>query len=820
MRNRSLVAAAICGAIFMTGCGGGGGGGSTAATNDPTSSLSGTVAAGAPLVGYIAIKDVNGDTATATINADGSYTIDVSALTPPMLLLASGVSGGQAYTIISAATTDDLNGTVNITPLTDVIVGNVAGMDGIQFFNTPDFTKLTTANLDGAATDLKTRLQPLLDAAGISDIDLLNTSFSADHSGLDGLLDVLDIVVNPDTDAVTITYALNPAVTISDDLSSNTDTGTINLSGSDIGASIDAVAQIGLMMESFSAQFNAGIPAPAALDPYFDASFLYEGIDKTSAIGFFTNSDPVTQEDGAQFRASLKGFSIVALDTASTPQTATIKFGSAEHMYLINNGSGWAFKGNGYSWESSVDTETHRSQNTGAITTELNFSLWDNAGSELQFGDYAVITGPGLPTAGVVMVQYAFNNFNNAAGTDAMIYGYHVDDATIAGISDGSEYTIKRYRDVSGDTNVYHNSVSPVNVADASSLTGNGEDTLVDSHTRILLKRPLLSSETTQFATISAPTEATLAGFSDGSLAVSWTLPAGSRAQDVTLDRHLADGSYERAVENNVTDSALSTTLIVPPPGTTINEQSVIVFTKDSFGRTAATFVSSASGVPVPTPTFSPVGSWDAGALGFDNHILTFFPNGYYFEWCNQFSGCSADSYELGTYSITATGIRADSHIVEGEGGLDPVGYDIPVAVTGTDATTGADTILVDGAFAFTRMSDPANPIVGAWLMGTSGFDPASSSLLIFYANGTYFQWSHPSSGASGCGGDTTTLAEIGTYTFSGSQLTITSHIQNGIGGFDDDANPCAIPVAPLNATVSGDTLSFPDWSLSFSRVK
>ena len=98
---------------------------------------------------------------------------------------------------------------MNVTPLTDLVVANVAGSDSAAFFNDPDFSLITAAAISDAEALLQQRLQPLLDAASLpGDIDLLHTPFSADRSGMDGVLDLISVSVDPDTDTATISYAL------------------------------------------------------------------------------------------------------------------------------------------------------------------------------------------------------------------------------------------------------------------------------------------------------------------------------------------------------------------------------------------------------------------------------------------------------------------------------------------------------------------------------------------------------------------------------------------------------------------------------------
>ncbi|MDH5516437.1 MAG: hypothetical protein OEY36_01285 [Gammaproteobacteria bacterium] len=232
-------------------------------------------------------------------------------------------------------------------------------------------------------------------------------------------------------------------------------------------------------------------------------------------------------------------------------------------------------------------------------------------------------------------------------------------------------------------------------------------------------------------------------------------------------------------------------------------------------------------------------GALDTGTADFDDHILVFFPNNTYFQWCNTTDGnCSSDSYEIGTYTQSDATYTINSHITEGDGGFDPVGLQFDVSSTAVDTTTGAHSLTAipsdpTGAIDFVQVIDAGSQIVGAWLIDDANntplaYDPASSQLLVFYSDGTYFQWSHPSSGTTGCNDASTPLAEIGTYSVSYSdagdgtingQLTINSHIQNGVGGFDNDTDPCQIPATAINFNIDGHSLSFTDWGFSMTRV-
>ncbi|TXJ05798.1 MAG: hypothetical protein E6Q26_00215, partial [Acinetobacter sp.] len=75
--------------------------------------ISGTAAAGAPIVGKVTVKDAKGVQKTVDIEADGKYTVDVSGMTAPFVFHAYGKVGGRDVNLVSAATSDSINKTIN-----------------------------------------------------------------------------------------------------------------------------------------------------------------------------------------------------------------------------------------------------------------------------------------------------------------------------------------------------------------------------------------------------------------------------------------------------------------------------------------------------------------------------------------------------------------------------------------------------------------------------------------------------------------------------------------------------------------------------------
>jgi uncharacterized phage protein gp47/JayE len=125
--------------------------------------------AGAPIAGMVSVKDSLGAVRTAAIAADGTYSLDVSGMTAPFMLRAEGTVGGRSYVLHSAAVAADVGGRVNVTPLTDLIVANVAGQIASDLCNDPtQFSGLTPEALTQAETNLRTRLVPVLTELGLN----------------------------------------------------------------------------------------------------------------------------------------------------------------------------------------------------------------------------------------------------------------------------------------------------------------------------------------------------------------------------------------------------------------------------------------------------------------------------------------------------------------------------------------------------------------------------------------------------------------------------------------------------------------------------
>jgi len=191
---------ALGGAAFLAIAGCGGSGGSAAADSGSGSggSISGTAATGAPFAGAtISIMDKSGNVVgTGASGVDGRYAVTLNAgAAGPFVLQA--VRDDQ--TLVSVAS--DANGTINITPITNLIASRLAPSgDPAKLVGAlqADPGLLSGSKIAAKTDEVVALLQPVLDAVSAT-ANPLTGSFTADGSGMDRALDSLSIKITPES---------------------------------------------------------------------------------------------------------------------------------------------------------------------------------------------------------------------------------------------------------------------------------------------------------------------------------------------------------------------------------------------------------------------------------------------------------------------------------------------------------------------------------------------------------------------------------------------------------------------------------------------
>lgn len=265
-----LIIGAIIGAASITACSS-----SSSPAAAPTT-LSGTAAAGAPIIGTVTVKGSLGNTKSALIEANGNYDVDVTGLTAPYRLRAQGTVGGRTYKLHSYAQEADVGGNVNITPFTDLIVANAASQIAESYFNSLLIpVEITQDELDTQEDALQAKLQDVFTALGVdSAINLLNSTFSADHTGLDAALDVVNIEFSTGSNIATITNLIENTTT-TDDFTDQGDAGTLPVNDPNVlTAAVSDTQQIVALFDEFTAAFANSIPSATSIENIFTVDFL------------------------------------------------------------------------------------------------------------------------------------------------------------------------------------------------------------------------------------------------------------------------------------------------------------------------------------------------------------------------------------------------------------------------------------------------------------------------------------------------------------------------------------------------------------------
>lgn len=308
-----LIIGSIVGTLIAA-CGGGGSSTPAASGNNTggtSTSVSGVAASGAPIVGQVVAIDANGKTFAATTSASGAYTVNVAGGTAPFILTVVGMSGGKAVTLNSVATA--VGQTVNITPLTDLIVSTAAGQPGgaalanlcasnvaaDQVKCKAALTAATTGTNLSAAVAAVTKMIAPLNTAGI---DPLNGAFTANGTGMDGVLDAIlvtpaagqgamatvTLIAVPTQQLGTVTMpaaagGVATPVTVVPPTSAITATTT----------AATALSEIQVCLASLSALYPTNMTTPptvAQVTPFIDPTFMAGGAGSTQNQTWFINN--------------------------------------------------------------------------------------------------------------------------------------------------------------------------------------------------------------------------------------------------------------------------------------------------------------------------------------------------------------------------------------------------------------------------------------------------------------------------------------------------------------------------------------------------
>lgn len=525
---------ALLGAVGATLAGCSSGGSDPAPGGGTSHTLSGTAAAGAPIVGIVNVKGANGATASAPIDANGHFSLDVSALTASYILYAEGRVNGTTVRIYSAAVAE---GQINITPFTDLIVANTMRTTLQSAYDNWVTTHAGDADITTAKENLKAAILPVLTATNAQSIDLMTGAFNADNTGLDAALDVLGItyvgttatIVNKitgstTTDNITISGPITPLPA-----SDNTDTltGLTDLEGINI--------LWGKVITLFSGATKPTLSqAETAIGPYIATDAFHDGQNRDQYLSDFVSDGP---DSTCSKIAAVIDHPMTTSELSSTSYLkgywVTVNYkcgpdvGSMVDSMVYNSSSAkWQEYGNREWLGFDLQAEAHKSiPPTGPATMRTGFSFWldDNYNYAYNQGvNSAIVTGPGLPVGGVVMdhkfPQTWFSVTSQTNGSGGSHY-YIADDSALGSIPDNAVYTVKLYAE--------------------SAATVTTANTSLRTITDYSPKRPYLNSELSAalWPTLTSPTSHSITAANiPGILNISWTNPAGAAINHADLN--------------------------------------------------------------------------------------------------------------------------------------------------------------------------------------------------------------------------------------------------------------------------------------------
>jgi hypothetical protein len=138
----------------------------------------------------VTIKDSLGAQKTASTATDGTYTIDVSSLSAPFVLTASGNIAGNAVTLVSVedVVTASVTNTINVTPWTSAIAAALSSTGKATDLDAMANKQSILSSLTAVDNYTKTLLAPTLVEAGYAATQgPIATAFSADGTGYDSI---------------------------------------------------------------------------------------------------------------------------------------------------------------------------------------------------------------------------------------------------------------------------------------------------------------------------------------------------------------------------------------------------------------------------------------------------------------------------------------------------------------------------------------------------------------------------------------------------------------------------------------------------------
>jgi hypothetical protein len=204
----AAAAVAVSTAFVLAACGGGSSDSSTTSgttSNATPTSMAGTVAVGGSVVGAnITVIDATGKSIATTSDASGNYSISLSGLTAPLLIVASDPTGvhptlASVVASLPTGTTAPIVG--NVTTLTTAVAALLTTSGNpLELTGSGSLSSLAqTSSVAAAIAKLNTALSNILPANGLTaaSFNPVATVFTANQTGADAVIDAVQVVPAP-----------------------------------------------------------------------------------------------------------------------------------------------------------------------------------------------------------------------------------------------------------------------------------------------------------------------------------------------------------------------------------------------------------------------------------------------------------------------------------------------------------------------------------------------------------------------------------------------------------------------------------------------
>ncbi len=533
--------------VSLIGCSSGGSSGTPPADTSGQVRLSGTVAAGAPIAGIVNVKGANGATANTTIGLDGTYSFteaQLAGLTKPYILFAEGNVNGKTAHLYSAGVAD---GTINITPITDFILRNALGSAAetayTDWTTTADTVSATV--LDTAEAKVQAQLQPVLDAAGITDVDLMSGTFTANHTGIDKVLDVVSITYDAAGTSATVTNNVTSS-TFTDNVTTAVDDANA-LPASDTANTQNAITDetaINNIFVSLTQLYVSSRPTYSTLSTWASthiaADFLDEGSNRDQLVSEWTidNEGPdvgfTITTSLSSIVSNLTGSYVKGYVVSASYNIPALNESGTFETQVVYDGTKWLWYGNrNWIWP-DVTSSAHKQVDSMGTKYYTGLSMYFNDDYSYAYDHGVRTVVVSIPTGSgtkniVLNNQYPQQNFAVVSGqsvclADSWYEHCWLSDATISQITNYNSYTVKLCSNT-----------------DAAALAANPAScTALQTYTAALGKKPILNSQLTSslFPNLTMPAGLSVAnmGWGGSTMHVTWTNGSIGPMDDVQLN--------------------------------------------------------------------------------------------------------------------------------------------------------------------------------------------------------------------------------------------------------------------------------------------